>query len=517
MRRRATPVDPRHGDAGSRCLASTDVPIDPRTPVLVGAGQSLVRAAGIDDAVDASELMARAIRSAMADAGLASLDRIDSIRVVGLLSWKYGNPGRVVADRLGISSTEFAVTPMGGNSPQSLVNTSARDIQRGDADLIVLTGGEAWRTRMRARKTGVELDWPTAPPDSVPIVLGDDLDMTHPDEAARQIYMPVQVYPMFETAIRAAAGRSVDDHLVRISELWSRFSEVAAANPNAWLREAKTAEEIRTPSPSNRMVGLPYTKYMNSNNDVDMGAALIMCSAEKAEALGIARDRWVFPHSGADCHEHPFISNRWSFARTPAVELGGRRALELAGVGIDDIGLVDLYSCFPSAVQLGAQSLGLGLERQLTRTGGLAFAGGPWNNYVMHAIATMMNDLREQPGEMGLVWANGGFTTKHAFGLYSTEPPSTPFRHAYPQDEIDAMPQRMLASPADAAGTATVEAYTVMHGRDGDPEQAIASCLLTDGRRAWGTSTDADTASALCDGEWVGRSVTLTADGTLIP
>jgi acetyl-CoA C-acetyltransferase len=493
------------------------VSIDPRTPVLVGAGQSLVHAVGLDDAVDASELMARAIRSAITDAGLSALEHVDTIRVVGLLSWKYGNPGQVVADRLGITCADHVVTPMGGNSPQSLVNATALEIQRGDVDLAILTGGEAWRTRMKARKAGVELDWPTAPADSVPRVLGEDLEMTHPDEAARQIYLPVQVYPMFETAIRAAAGRSVDDHLDRISELWSRFSTVAASNPNAWIRQAKSAEEIRTPSASNRMVGLPYTKSMNSNNDVDMGAALIMCSAEKAAALGIPRDRWVFPHSGTDCHEHPFISNRWSFAQTPAVELGGRLALELAGAGIDDVGLIDLYSCFPSAVQLGAQSLGLGLDRQLTRTGGLSFAGGPWNNYVMHAIATMMADLRDRPGELGLVWANGGFTTKHAFGIYSTEPPATPFRHAYPQDQIDALPRRELALPNDAAGTATVEAYTVMHGREGEAEQAIASCLLADGRRAWGTSVDDGTVRALCDGEWVGRSVTLTEDGTLVP
>ena len=160
------------------------------------------------------------------------------------------------------------------------------------------------------------------------------------------------------------------------------------------------------------------------------------------------------------------------------------------GLTIDDIDIVDLYSCFPSAVQLGAQSLGLDLERQLTRTGGLPFAGGPWNNYVMHAIATMMNDLRDRPGEHGLVWANGGYTTKHAFGVYSTTPPADGFQHAYPQDEIDAMPRRELAEPADAAGRATIEAYTVMHSRDGEPETAIAACLLADGRRAWGTSTE---------------------------
>jgi acetyl-CoA C-acetyltransferase len=488
--------------------------LDPRTPVLIGAGQFVHRAAGLDDALDASALMCEAIRSAATDAGLAGVPNPDSIRVVGLLSWKYGDPAWVVADQLGLSPRETAATTMGGNSPQTLVNGTAMEIQRGELDLAILCGGEAWRTRMRARKAGVELHWPTSPPEQMPRLLGEDLEMNHPGERARHIGMPVQVYPMFETAIRAAAGRTLDEQQTLSSELYAKFSEVAAANPYAWIREAKTAEEIRTPSASNRMIGFPYPKYMNSNNDVDMGAALIMCSVEKAESLGVPRDRWVFPHSGADCHEHNFISNRWSFAETPAVELGGRRALELAGVGVDDIEIIDLYSCFPSAVQLGAQSLGISLDRQVTRTGGLAFAGGPWNNYVMHAIATVMNDLRDRPGAKGLVWANGGYATKHSFGVYSTTPP-TSFQHAYPQDEIDAMPRRELAEPAEAQGSTTIEAYTVMFSRDGQPETALASCLLADGRRAWGTSPDATLVAAMCEGEWVGRAAELDAEGTL--
>ena len=490
--------------------------IDPRTPVLVGAGQALHRASGIDDALDATALMEQAIRSAAADAGLADVPVADAIRVVGLLCFRYGNPAWVVAQRLGQSPRELGVTTMGGNSPQTLVNTTALQIQRGELDLAVLTGGESWKTRARARKQGVDLDWPVAPADSYPTLLGEDLVMNHEAEIARGITMPVQVYPMFETAIRAAAGRSVDEHLERISGLWSRFSEVAASNPAAWSRTPMTPEQVRTPGPSNRMIGLPYTKAMNSNLDVDMGAALIMCSAERAEALGVPRDRWVFPHSGSDCHEHQFISHRWSFAETPAVELGSRRALELAGLGIDDIDLVDLYSCFPAAVQLGAQSLGLPLERQLTRTGGLSFAGGPWNNYVMHAIATVMRELRDGVGSNALVWANGGYTTKHAFGVYATTPPATPFRHAHPQDEIDALPRRSLALPAEAVGPATIEAYTVMHDRDGLPETTLSACLLADGRRAWGTSDDRGLAAAVCEGEWVGRSIRLDADGTLL-
>ena len=493
--------------------------LDPKTPILVGAGQSLQRptdprAASFETAADPVALMVEAITLAITDAGLSQLDSVDALRVVGLLSWKYGNPAWFVAEDLGITSGEYGLSTMGGNTPQSLVNQAALEIQAGTHDLIVLTGGEATRTRARAKKAGVHLNWRKAGPDTPPATpVGEDLHMTSDYELERKIVMPVQVYPMFETAIRKRAGRSVADHQKHISELWSRFSHVAEKNPFAWSQKALSPEEIRTPSATNRMIGFPYPKFMNSNNDVDMGAALILCSVEKAEALGISRDRWVFLHSGSDCHEHQFISERWTFAETPAVELGGKLALQNAGLTINDIDIVDLYSCFPAAVQLGAQSLGLDINAQLTRTGGLPFAGGPWNNYVMHGIATVMNELRAGKGKLGLVWANGGYTTKHAFGIYGTEAPKQPFSHAYPQKEIDAMPRRSVANASEAVGRATIEAYSVMHDRDGAPEKIHAACLLADGRRAWGESTDVELGKAMCIDEHVGREVELDAQG----
>ena len=197
-------------------------------------------------------------------------------------------------------------------------------------------------------------------------------------------------------------------------------------------------------------------------------------------------------------------------------------ACDLAGVSLADISLIDLYSCFPSAVQLGAQSLNLSLAQQLTITGGLSFAGGPWNNYVMHAIATMMTKLRNdtRSKQNGFIWGNGGYATKHSFGVYSNEPAKSGFRHDSPQAKIDSLDKRELASTSDAAsnvaGQATIEAYTVMHDRNGEPETAIAAVLLNDSRRAWATSTDPQVATALTTNEWVGRKVTLNPDGTLL-
>lgn len=490
--------------------------IDPRTPVLIGTGQVVQRAEGIDDAQDAVALMGEAITLAAADAGLSSVPNPDAIRVVSLLSWKYGNPAALIAEDLGLSPRETGLSAMGGNTPQTLVNKASREILAGEADLIILTGGEVTRTRARYAKAGKEPQWRTSSKEAT--LVSEDLVMNMPEERERKIVMPIQIYPLFETALRAQAGHTIDEHQKHISELWSRFSQVAAKNPYAWNQKAYTPEEIRTASPTNRMVGFPYPKLMNSNNDVDMSAALILCSAEKAEALGVPRDRWIFPQSGSDAHEHPFISNRNHFYDTPAIELAGRRVLELAGLTINDIDIVDLYSCFPSAVQLGAKSLGLDINSQLTRTGGLPFAGGPWNNYVMHAIATVTRELRDGVGKTGLVWGNGGYTTKHAFGVYSTEPPKNGFTYDYPQDQIDALPSRQLASMPDAAaaGDTTIEGYSVMHNREGGIERIIATCILDDGRRAWGDSTSEDLGRDMCVNEWVGKRVRLDASGTLL-
>ncbi len=442
--------------------------VDPRTPVLLGGGQVSRRVDRGEDALEPVDLIVEALRKAAAasGAGDAALTGADAVHIVSLLSWRYRDPGALVGARVGASPRDTSLSGMGGNSPQTLVNQACLAIQAGDADLVLLGGAEAWRTRMDARRSDATLDW-TKQGEDVPVARAstEDVAMSAPGEMARGVMMPIQVYPIFEQAHRVRIGRSIEDHLIAVSELWAGFSEVAAGNPNAWIQRSYTAEEIRTPSPENRMIGSPYTKLMNSNNAVEQGAGVILCSAERADALGVPRDRWVFPYSGSDAHDHYFVSNRDSLAESPAMRLAGRAALELAGVGPDDLAHADVYSCFPSAVQIAATELGLGTDRPLTVTGGLSFAGGPWNNYVMHSIATMADVLREDAGTVGLVTANGGFITKHAFGVYGTEPPATPFRHAEPQAEVDALPRRELCE--DPEGNVAVEAWTVMHDRDG--------------------------------------------------
>ena len=301
-----------------------------------------------------------------------------------------------------------------------------------------------------------------------------------------------------------------------IAELWSRFSHVAAGNPYAWLREPRSPEEIATITPQNRIIGLPYRKVMNSNNDVDMGAALIMCSVERAEALGIARDRWVFPHSGTDCHEHNFVSNRWTFSDTPAIRLGGQRALDLAGVGIDDIAIVDLYSCFPSAVQLGARVAGLSVST------GSSPAPAVWRSPADRGTTTSCTRSPPSSASSASRPASAGSCGATAGTSRSTRSACTaPSRHRRasgsntPRTRSTHSPAATWPKATTRRARPTIEAYTVMFDRDGNAEVAIATCLLDDGRRAWATSGHADVTAALLEGEWVGRRVVLGNGGEL--
>lgn len=479
------------------------------TPILVGIAQLEQR---IDDPLAGKEplaLMADALRAAAEDAGSSALlDSATSVRVIRGI-WPYKNPAGVLATELGIPKAETCLTPFGGNFVQTTVNQSALDIQAGGHEIILITGAECGNTQAKIRRAGLDartdLNWQEAPgtPDRL---IGEDKPMSHPVEIDLGIRMPIQLYPMFENALRHHRGETMEAHLIRISELWARFSEVASRNPHAWIREAKTAEEIRTISDQNRPVSFPYPKFMNSNSNVDQAAALILCSEDKARALGIPKDKWIYPWSGTDAHDHYFVSNRDNLYSSPAIRIAGSRALELAGLTVEALDHVDVYSCFPVAVEVAAAELGLDTSRPLTVTGGLTFAGGPLNNYVMHSIATMAERLRADQGSKGLITANGGYLTKHAFGVYSAEPPPSPFRHADTQAEVDATPSREVA--ADAQSEATVESYTVMYGAEG-PSVGHLTALLPDGRRAWAHCQDRDILDAMTREEFCGHPVRL--------
>lgn len=451
--------------------------MDPRDQevVVIGCGQIVQRDVPPAEALEPVALMERAARAAAEDAGLGpgGLEGLDAVVAVQVLGWPYASAAHRLAAGLGALRAHEIDTGVGGNSPQSAVDAMARRIARGEIRTALVAGAEAIRSRRRARKEGVALAWTRdeAPAGPGRERLGEERPGVSPREERHGMALPSHVYPLFENALRARLGRDLDEHRRKLGALWSRFSEIAAANPHAWFRTVRSAEEIATVTETNRMVAYPYTKYLNAVMEVDQGAAVIVASSSAAQALGVPRDRFVYLWGSGEAAEDPwFVSERPRLDRCPAQAIAIEAALAEAGVEAEALRAFDLYSCFPVAVELACEALGIAEDdpRPLTLTGGLTFGGGPGNAYSLHGIARMVEHLRAHGG-LGLVTALGWFLTKHAAGVYGAEPPP-PGRARAPRPLVREAGPPLAEAPS---GAGVVETYTVVHGRDGAPERGI--------------------------------------------
>ena len=497
--------------------------MDDRTPVLIGAGQFTYRGEPGASPSPTALLKIAAERAAL-DAGLKpdALARIDTLAVVGFTIDAPGggrlvphstNPPATLAKRLGADPAHAVYSHMGGNSPQQLINTVCERIAKGETQFALVVGCEFLGSATKRLQRGLGFaDWDDAEELPEPQRIGDPRPGTTPYENAHGIGRPINCYPLFENALRARDGRSIPDHQQRLGELFAPFTKVAAKNPEAWFPVERSAQELIEITDRNRMVGFPYTKYLNAIMEVDQSAGVLVTSLKAARELGVPEDKLVYLHGCADASDLWYPIDRQDFHSSPAMRLTGQRALEMADVSIADIGHIDLYSCFPIAVEIGAEELGLDLDdpRGLTVTGGIPYMGGPGNNYAMHSIAVMMQRLRDDPGSYGLVTANGWFLTKQSTGVYSTRPLKGAFERQDPkliQAQIDALPHPVVIETPN--GAATIETYTVVHGREGYM-MGIVVGRDSEGRRfIANTPTDEATLRGLEASEAVGRTGTV--------
>ena len=488
-----------------------------RQAVLVGAGQASHR--GDDPAgISPMGLMEQASRLALADAGIAP-DLPDSVAVVRsfsdsapLFRSPFGdprNPPLSLARRLGADPRLCLLGPVGGHSPQLLVNEMAHRIAVGECDIALIASGEALHSQSVALKLGLTPDWSEAC-EREPETLGPDPLMVTAEELRHNIGLPVNVYPLFETALMAGQDRSA--HLARIAALWAGFSGIASANDHAAQRSAVDAADVLAVTARNRMICWPYTRAMCSTLGVDQAAAIVLMAEARADDLGIGQARRVYLHGNADCADKPFVSERMDYVSSPAIRLGAHTALDAAGLGTGALGFIDLYSCFPSAVQIAAREIGLALDdpRGLTLTGGLCAFGGPGNGYSLHAIAEMVQRCRTSDAH-GLVFANGGYLTKHSFGVYGRRQPATLRDFRTPpkvQAQLDALPAPQLSTLPNGPGR--IESYSIDCER-GEAKTAIVIARLDTGERALANSDEPALIARLMATDHVGAPVTLEA------
>ena len=502
------------------------------TPVLVGAGQFTGREEDPLKALSPMGIAAEAARAALADTGLDSqslAQQIDTLAVIRIFPDSFNrprmpnpfgraeNPPRAVARRINANPVRAIYGHVGGNTPQTMINEMAHRIAEGEVGVALITGSEAIKTAQRALRAGITLDWQEEDEGSLEDRgIGPALASAH--EFAHGIGIPVNTYPLFENAIRGRLGHSVAQHLLAMGELFAPFTDVAATNPFALYGTRRSPQELARVSAENRFIGFPYPKWMNAMDGVDQGAAVVMTSVGQAKRLGIDPARWVFLHGCAEASEKLLVTERVNYFSSPAMEINSAKALAMAGKEMSDIDLIDIYSCFPSAVEVACAALGIQTNdpRGLTLTGGLPFFGGPGNNYSMHAIATLVSRLRNRRSTFGMITANGGYLSKHATGIYSAIPVEGEWRREAPatyQGQIDAMlSPRFTETPE---GDARVETYTVIHERGVPVRGIVIGRLVADNTRfIANTLSDAETLGRMMVEEMLDRpgSVT-TGDG----
>ncbi|MSQ67232.1 MAG: acetyl-CoA acetyltransferase [Gammaproteobacteria bacterium] len=502
-----------------------------QTPVIVAIGQCVARlpahAATLPSPTD---LLAQAARRALADSGAANAlaAAIDTVAVIryfehstrgeAMVAHPFGcadNVPGALARRLGLAPQRLVYADVGGQTPQRLLNRYCAEIAAGTTRGALIAGAEAIASIKHALRSGLTPDWREA-------VGGDYTDEWTSDklanayERAHGLYLPLRVYPLFENAARVQAGRTLAAHRNYMGQVLAPLSEVAAANPFAQFPVARSAADMAGVSAENFLISEPYTKWMVAQDAVNQGAAVVVTSLGLARELGIPPSRYAYLRSSADLDDLN-VTARPDLARSEAQVGALRHALAAAGVDIQAIAHLDLYSCFPIAVTTACAALGLAPigGPALTLTGGLPFFGGPGNNYSLHAIAEAVARVRGGRHSLALVAANGGYLSKHSVGIYAGEQlaPWQPVdNHALARD-FAALPTVGLAAPSTSA--AVVESY-VLTLRKGAPELGYVAARAA-GQRLLARPEDGDTATlaALGTHEPIGRPIQVRHDGAV--
>ena len=468
--------------------------------VIVGVGEITEKLESGQIGREPMRLIVGACENAMADTGANSEALkavINAVYVINQMGWPYADLASLTAENLGISGALCEESPVGGNMPTLYLTEAARQVQSGEQAMVIVAGGEATASLVAAGKLQQRPDW-TPPQAGQP--RPSKADFFHPEALKYGLNMPIDVYPLYDNAIRAEWGQSFAEAQRESGDIGAGMAAVAAANPNSWLGKPFSSEEISTPSEKNRLVVHPYTKWMIANPVVNQASACIVTTYEKAIALGVAEDKLVYIGSGVGGAEPRDILSRSGYTEAHAMSSVLKKALEINDMSAVPE-LVELYSCFPCVPKLARRALGLSETAVLSVTGGLTFFGAAVNNYMGHAIAAMVHAIRAGKGENGLLYGNGEFVTKHHAVVLYRQPVSKPVENLNLQDDLDANYGEVPEVLSVYNGTSILETYSLWYSRDGQPERAALICRTPENKRHLAAVNAPATLQALISGE----------------
>lgn len=466
---------------------------DDRIPVIVGIGEISDHPANIADGLEPLALLEAALKRAEQDSGASLLRDIDSLDIVNFLSWRYQDPAAQLSAKLNIKPKHAYYGPVGGESPIRYLHEAAQRIARGESSVAAVCGAEAQSTATKAERAGVTLPWTPFAHDAPEPLRGSSYQK--PTAVKLGVFRPITVYPLYEAATAAHWGLTPREALQESGDLWSKYSKVAAGNPNAWLKREFAPDDITTPTADNRLIAWPYTKLMVANPSVNQGAALLMTSLAKARAAGIPEDRMIHVWGGASAEEPRDYLERDQFHESHAQNAVLKAVMALVGGDGKAFDAVELYSCFPCVPKMARRTLGFGSDVQPTVNGGLTFFGAPLNTYMTHAACAMVRKLRGGT-KLGLLYGQGGFVTKHhGLVLSQRAPDGAIAQETSVQTEADRHRKPAPSFVTDAKGRGIVESFTVIYGGKGEAQHGVVMLRTAENARTLARVPVSDTAT----------------------
>ena len=453
-------------------------PAAERIPVIIGVGEYMERPARPDDSLEPRDMMAKALNIANEDCGGAALGQIDKLNVIMPMSWKYSNLAGTLCETLNITPQQASLGPSGGQLPLHYLHEAAKDISEGRSEIAAIVGGEAQYSLVSAQRAGQMPPWTPFASDGPN--WAEAPGAIHPLSMAMGLYLPLNIYPLFEAATAAHWGQTPEQADRETGQILSRSSTIAASNPKSWGPVGLSDTDILTATPKNRIVAWPYTKSMVASMNVNQSAAIIITSLAKARDMGIAEERCVFITQGAGANEPADFLARANYYESPAQE-AVLNALKTADSATE---AAELYSCFPVVPKMARRILGRNVETPSTVTGGMSFFGAPLNNYMTHAACAMVRKIREgQPS--GLLYGQGEFVTKH-YGLRlskTAQDPELLFAHGNTQSAADDSRGDVPDIIENADGAAVIETFAIPSNRDGSPSHGVIMARMESGAR----------------------------------
>ena len=502
--------------------------LDPATPVVIGAAELVRRPDSEFDPTNATALLIETVGAAFATTGVGDAlvgggggagPRIGSIAVPHG-TWSESDPARAVAEAFGAPGARTIRSEL-GVLQYTLVARAIADVMAGSVEVAVVVGGENRWSMVDASRSGREVPAPPPAAEGEPDEILVPTEMViSPLEIERNLTTAAHQYAIIESALRHRLGHDIEQHRAELGRLWSAFSAVAADAPAAWDRRALSPDDITVVGDRNRLIAAPYAKWLVSQWNVDQAAAVVISTVAVARELGVPTERWIFPLALAHSELVVPLPERAELDRWPAAAEAARAVFAASGVSAHELATVDLYSCFPSAVEVQAREFGLDARLDdpgsLTLTGGMTFGGGPFNNYSLQGIAATIRTLRARsgaPGSVGLTSAVSGLLTKSAVALWSTAPPRSRFETIDVTAAADAATARRPVD-GDLVGAVTVVGATVVPGPEGPTSIAVVESPA--GVRSVAQCADAAVAERFTGDDPVGSTVEVVTPGVFM-